>query len=261
MFLAFTALLLIPTVSYGQSFRALNPQVQQGDVMIFRIAPQWQAPAVVNPAIAIFGKHYLPNKYGYVFVGIDKSIAPGKHTATLVEYGRGVRLSIDYQEVEISERIYQIRKRTPGKPRNSKEVEAIKNAYAKGSPSESYVDSDFTLPLDKIVIDKDRVVGDVSSPFGGESHRGVDLITLDLPEPWRCLDHAQKALRSGGFLVSYSPHITQALQLVNQATDHGFLHLKTQETIERPWVVQGQKARPEYQILGHTGFLTFLRKI
>lgn len=179
MFLAFTALLLIPTVSYGQSFRALNPQVQQGDVMIFRIAPQWQAPAVVNPAIAIFGKHYLPNKYGYVFVGIDKSIAPGKHTATLVEYGRGVRLSIDYQEVEISERIYQIRKRTPGKPRNSKEVEAIKNAYAKGSPSESYVDSDFTLPLDKIVIDKDRVVGDVSSPFGGESHRGVDLITLD----------------------------------------------------------------------------------
>ncbi len=97
--------------------------------------------------------------------------------------------------------------------------------------------------------------------YDGIEERKVDVITLDLPEPWKCLDHASKALKPGGFLVSYSPNITQALELVNQAAKAGFLHLKTQETIERQWVVEGQRARPEYQMLGHTGFLTFLRRL
>jgi len=96
--------------------------------------------------------------------------------------------------------------------------------------------------------------------YGGIDEKGLDVITLDLPEPWRCLGHAKKALKAGGFLISYSPHITQALQLVNEAVERGFTHLRTQETIERQWVVQGQRARPDYHMLGHTGFLTFLRK-
>ncbi len=97
--------------------------------------------------------------------------------------------------------------------------------------------------------------------YQGIDERRVDVITLDLPEPWKCLAHASKALRAGGFLVSYSPHITQALEMANASEAHGFVHLRTQETIEREWVLQGQRARPEYQMLGHTGFLTFLRKI
>jgi len=96
--------------------------------------------------------------------------------------------------------------------------------------------------------------------YQGIAEKKVDVITLDLPEPWKCLEHAGKALKAGGFLISYSPHITQALQLVNGAAAAGFTHLRTQETIERQWVVDGQRARPEYQMLGHTGFLTFLRK-
>ncbi|MBI4149871.1 tRNA (adenine-N1)-methyltransferase [Candidatus Woesearchaeota archaeon] len=97
--------------------------------------------------------------------------------------------------------------------------------------------------------------------YQGIEEKNVDVITLDLPEPWKCLEHAHKALKPGGFLVSYSPHITQILQLVNQATALGFTHMKTQETIERQWVVEGQRARPEYQMLGHTGFLAFFRKV
>lgn len=97
--------------------------------------------------------------------------------------------------------------------------------------------------------------------YQGIDEKGIDLVTLDLPEPWKALEHARKALKPGGVLVSYSPHITQAQQLVNKAAELGFLHLRTQESIERQWVVEGQRARPEYQMLGHTGFLTFLRKI
>lgn len=182
----------IPSLAFGQSFQALNNQVRQGDVLVFRIAPQWQGPTEfldrlkhgqeTTPSqvgVAVFGKHYLPNKYGEVYIGIDKNIAPGKHIATLVECGRGVRLSWDYEEVEVAARDFSVRRGIPGKPRSPGEARVIEEAYARGNRSEKYMDSDFVMPLDRLVIDGDRSVGDVFSPFGGESHRGVDLITLD----------------------------------------------------------------------------------
>lgn len=169
-------LLLFATKAQAQSFRVLESKVEQGDVLVFRIAPQWQGPQV---SIAVFSKHYLPNKYGEVYIGIDKNIAPGKHIATLVEYGRGVRLSLDYEEVEVVEKSFPVRRRTPERPRGSSEVKIIEESYARGNSSEKYMDTDFVMPLDRVVIDKDRAVGDVFSQFGGESHRGVDLITLD----------------------------------------------------------------------------------
>lgn len=170
------ALVLIGTNVQAMSFEVLNPKVEQGDILFIRIAPQWQGPLV---SVSVFGKHYLPNKYGEIFIGIDKSIFPGKHIATLVEYGRGVRLSWDYEEVEIIERVFPTRKRTPGKPRNPAEVSAILKAYTSGNKAENYATGEFVMPLDLIVINKDRTIGDVFSPFGGDSHRGVDLITLD----------------------------------------------------------------------------------
>lgn len=176
-----SVLLSLSSNVQAQSFQVLNPKVEQGGVLIFKIAPQWMPPAVQNPSIAIFGKHYLPNKYGDVFIGIDKNIAPGVHIATLVEYGRGVRLSWDYEEVEIAERNFVIRARSPGVPRNSREVDAILKAYKSGNKFEKYFEGEFVRPLDLVVLDKDRTVGGISSlgQFGGESHRGVDLITLD----------------------------------------------------------------------------------
>src|SRR6266508_5578237 len=37
----------------------------------------------------------------------------------------------------------------------------------------------------------------------------LDRVVLDLPEPWRAVDHAAKALNRGGILVAYTPQITQ----------------------------------------------------
>lgn len=91
------------------------------------------------------------------------------------------------------------------------------------------------------------------------TEKNADVVTMDLPEPWRALDNARKALKTGGFLVSYSPHITQAQRVVNEAKD-SFIVLKTIELIEREWVVEGLKSRPDFKGLGHTGFLTFMRR-
>lgn len=91
--------------------------------------------------------------------------------------------------------------------------------------------------------------------------RNVDLITLDLPEPWKALDNVVKSLKSGGFLVAYLPSITQVSRFVKEVDKkERLIYLKTIELLERAWKIDGRIARPEFRMLGHTGFLTFVRK-
>jgi len=97
--------------------------------------------------------------------------------------------------------------------------------------------------------------------YEGIDEKGLDLITLDLPEPWRVLKHAEKALKQSGYMATYLPTITQVAQVVEEAENHNFIHIKTIEVLEREWHVEGKKVRPKSQMIGHTAFLTFLRKI
>ncbi len=97
--------------------------------------------------------------------------------------------------------------------------------------------------------------------YQGINEKNLDLITLDLLEPWKVLKHAEKSLKSGAFLVCYLPTITQVMEVVKGLKNHNFFLWKVSETIERQWHVEGLKVRPENQILGHTAFLVFARKI
>lgn len=98
--------------------------------------------------------------------------------------------------------------------------------------------------------------------YEGIKEKNIDVITLDLPEPWKVIPHAKKALKLGGFLVSYSPCIPQVADFVNEIKNHNeFIHVKTIEIIEREWEVSGRKVRPKSKMMGHSGFLTFIRKI
>ena len=118
----------------AQSFRALESKVEQGGVLIIKIAPQWQSPAVFNPAISLFGNQYLPNKYGEVFVGVDVSTKPGEYVAILIEYGRGLQLNNDQEILKIVERSFYTRKRSPFIPTGKWEQErkVIRAAFDKG---------------------------------------------------------------------------------------------------------------------------------
>ncbi len=94
--------------------------------------------------------------------------------------------------------------------------------------------------------------------YKGISEKNLDLITLDLSEPWKVLKHAHKALKIGGYLVVYSPQITQVLKIVKAK---GFIVERVIENIEREWVFDKKRARPKSRMIGHTGFLVFLRKV
>lgn len=90
----------------------------------------------------------------------------------------------------------------------------------------------------------------------------VDLVILDLPEPWNAIRSAEKALKIGGFIVSYSPTIPQVIDFVNTiSTSKNFIVQKTIEIIQRSWDVRDRKVRPKSSGICHSGFLTFVRKI
>lgn len=94
--------------------------------------------------------------------------------------------------------------------------------------------------------------------------KDVDIIILDMPDPWNALENAKNALKLGGFLVIYSPTIPQVQDTVNKLKEDfkdDFIFLKTLENIQRPWEIDKRKVRPVSSYINHTAFLTFARKI
>ncbi len=95
--------------------------------------------------------------------------------------------------------------------------------------------------------------------YEGIEEKNLDVITLDLPEPWRVLPHIEKTLKVGGSIVAFLPHISQVEHLVTEAKGKCIV-VKVCEVIEREWIVDPPKLRPNHQGLMHTAFLVFLRR-
>lgn len=90
----------------------------------------------------------------------------------------------------------------------------------------------------------------------------IDRLILDLPEPWRVVPHALDALKPGGILAAYTPSIVQAQETVKALDAEGqFVQVETLETFYRPWHIKGSAVRPVQQMVAHTAFLTFGRRV
>ncbi len=98
--------------------------------------------------------------------------------------------------------------------------------------------------------------------YEGIDEKNADVVTLDLPEPWKAIEPAAKALKTGGFIVSYSPTIPQVADFIAAAAKNkNFQHARTIEIIQREWEFNERVIRPKSQPIGHSGFLAFLRKV
>jgi tRNA (adenine57-N1/adenine58-N1)-methyltransferase len=95
----------------------------------------------------------------------------------------------------------------------------------------------------------------------GISEKKLDAIILDIPNPWDAVDHAYNSLKVGGYLCCYSPLVSQLEQTVNEMRKHNFIEIKTFENIQREMIIGERGTRPSFDTLGHTGYLTFSRKI
>ncbi|MFM8305012.1 MAG: tRNA (adenine-N1)-methyltransferase [Actinomycetota bacterium] len=100
---------------------------------------------------------------------------------------------------------------------------------------------------------------EIRDVYAGIDATGLDRILLDLPEPWRVVAHAEKALVPGGILLAYLPTILQVSQLRDTLAESRFGMAQTLEVLQRTWHVEGQSVRPDHRMVAHTGFLTVAR--
>ncbi|MDP3065995.1 MAG: tRNA (adenine-N1)-methyltransferase [Methanobacteriaceae archaeon] len=91
--------------------------------------------------------------------------------------------------------------------------------------------------------------------------KNLDLVFLDLPKPWLVADEAHAALKTGGFLANYTPFVDQVMTLHHVLKKVGFSNLESVECLLRGIEVKSKGTRPKTRMTGHTGYLTFARKL
>jgi len=94
------------------------------------------------------------------------------------------------------------------------------------------------------------------------SERNVDVIVLDMPQPWDYIAECVNALKVGGYLVTYLPNVSQVMKNIEEQTKFkNLIHIKTIESFYREWLINEKQSRPKTEMLGHTGFITISRRI
>lgn len=104
-----------------------------------------------------------------------------------------------------------------------------------------------------------RYAVEIRDVYDGIEETDLDRVVLDLPEPWKAVKHAARALHPGGILVAYTPQVTQAAQLREVLGESGFGLAETIEVLNRGWHIDPPSVRPDHRMVAHTGFLTSAR--
>jgi tRNA (adenine57-N1/adenine58-N1)-methyltransferase len=97
--------------------------------------------------------------------------------------------------------------------------------------------------------------------YEGIDETELDRVLLDLPEPWRVVEHAERALTPGGILVAYVPSVTQTAELRDCLAHRAFALAESFEVLRRTWHIEGRSVRPDHRMVAHTGFITAARRI
>jgi len=92
-------------------------------------------------------------------------------------------------------------------------------------------------------------------------HKNIDIVVLDMATPWNAIEKIKNYLKYSGTVVSFSPTIEQVKKTVSVMKEQNFIEVNTYELIKRKIQVKQNATRPEIRMIGHTGYLTFGRKI
>jgi len=99
---------------------------------------------------------------------------------------------------------------------------------------------------------------DISEGF---TETDVDALFLDVREPWKYLRYVCIALGDGGFFGALVPTTNQVSSLLAEMARHPFSSIEVLEILLRKYKPVAARLRPQDQMVGHTGFLIFARKV
>jgi tRNA (adenine57-N1/adenine58-N1)-methyltransferase len=100
----------------------------------------------------------------------------------------------------------------------------------------------------------------VNKPAEGFTGKNFDLVTVDMRGAEGVVEKAYGALKKGGFLAVYSPHIEQQIAC-RKEMEKVFAYIRTMETTQREWKVDTRGfTHPVPSQVVHTGFITIARK-
>ncbi|MGC8586427.1 MAG: tRNA (adenine-N1)-methyltransferase [Candidatus Micrarchaeia archaeon] len=94
----------------------------------------------------------------------------------------------------------------------------------------------------------------------GIKERNVDLVTLDMPNAEKVVRHAHKALKVGGYIFAYLPHMEQVKKFVSKLNMYKFHDVQAFEVILRDMLVREAGMRPSTKGVWHTAYLVFAQK-
>lgn len=93
----------------------------------------------------------------------------------------------------------------------------------------------------------------------GIDETNIDLVILDIPDPWNVLEHAWNSLKPGKFLAIFLPNMTSVLKTLEKLEK--FYVDGIYECFTRKWVYKKKILRPKSTQIVHTEFLILARKI
>jgi tRNA (adenine57-N1/adenine58-N1)-methyltransferase len=88
-----------------------------------------------------------------------------------------------------------------------------------------------------------------------------DVLTLDTADAPAVVARAPDLLQYGGYVAVYSPFVEATREAVAAARDAGLAGIETLETIQREMDFDDRGSRPSTAGVGHTGYLTFARRV
>ncbi len=87
----------------------------------------------------------------------------------------------------------------------------------------------------------------------------VDLVIFDLQDPWKGTDVAFKALKKGGYLLTYLPNVQQVTTWLASTKEFAEHRVVTNTVLD--WRADAEKFRPKSKTLAHTAFICICRKL
>jgi tRNA (adenine57-N1/adenine58-N1)-methyltransferase len=91
--------------------------------------------------------------------------------------------------------------------------------------------------------------------------RDLDLVVMDLPEPWKAIPRVADRVKPGKFLVAFVIHMEKIAKTHEALRDSGFEAVETHELLDRRIVVGPNGTRPEISGILHTGYIILARKV